>query len=75
MPGLHRLGDVRVLMYLSDHPPPHVHVKVSDGRECTVELGDLRVQGRVAVREIRATLAWIEANKGFLWDEWQRNNP
>ena len=75
MPILQRFDNARVLMYLDDHPPPHVHVKLRDGRDCTVDLDDLSMKGRVAEREIREALTWIEANKDFLFDEWQRNNP
>lgn len=48
MPVLQRFDNARVLMHLEDHPPPHVHVKLRDGRECTVELEDLAIKGRVA---------------------------
>ena len=43
MPILQRFDNARVLMYLDDHPPPHVHVKLRDGRECTVDLNILRL--------------------------------
>ncbi|MGE4126185.1 MAG: DUF4160 domain-containing protein [Pusillimonas sp.] len=43
-------------MYLDGHPPPHVHVKLRDGRDCTVDLDDLSIKGRVAEREIREAL-------------------
>lgn len=75
MPILHRFDNVRVLMYLDDHPPPHVHVKLRDGRECMVDLDDFVIKGRVAEREIREALAWIETSRDFLFDEWRRNNP
>lgn len=75
MPILQRFDNTRVLMYLDDHRPPHVHVKLRDGRDCTVDLDDFAIKGRVAEREIREALAWIEANRDFLFDEWRRNNP
>ncbi|KAI5913906.1 DUF4160 domain-containing protein [Thauera sp. 2A1] len=75
MPILQRFNDVRVLMYLSDHPPPHVHVKLRDGRECTVDIDGGAIKGRVAEREIREALAWIKTNRDFLFDQWRRNNP
>jgi len=62
-------------MYLNDHPPPHVHVRLRDGRECTVELDSLAITGRIAEREIREPLAWIAAQQDFLHDEWRRCNP
>ena len=75
MPILQRFDNSRVLMYFDDHPPPHVHVKLRDGRDCTVDLDNLSMKGRVAEREIREALAWIEKNRDFLFDEWRRNNP
>jgi hypothetical protein len=74
MPILQRFDNARVLMYLDDHPPPHVHVKLRDGRDCTIDLDDFVIKGRVAEREIREALAWIETNRDFLFDEWRRNN-
>ncbi|TVR63253.1 MAG: DUF4160 domain-containing protein [Candidatus Competibacteraceae bacterium] len=62
-------------MYLDDHPPPHVHVRLRDGRECTVEIDSLEVNGRIVQREIREALAWVEANRVFLHDEWRRCCP
>lgn len=75
MPTLQRFDSVRVLIYLGDHPPPHVHIKLRDGRDCTVDLNNFDIKGRVAEREIREALTWIEANRHFLLDEWQRYNP
>lgn len=75
MPTLKRFDHARVLIYLDDHPPPHVHVKLSDGRDCTVDLDGFAIKGRVAAREIREVLTWIEMQRDFLFDEWRRNNP
>ncbi len=57
MASLQRFDNCRVVMYLDDHPPPHVHVKLRDGRDCTVSLEHFRITGRVAEREIREALA------------------
>lgn len=75
MPTLQRFSDSRVLMYLGDHPPPHVHVVLRDGRDCIVEIESLLVIGKLAGREIRDALNWIEDEKTFLLTEWQRYNP
>ena len=66
MSTLQRFDHSRVVMYLDDHPPPHVHVKLRDGRDCTVELDSFAIKGRVAQREIREALAWIRANQAPL---------
>lgn len=62
-------------MYLDDHPPPHVHVKLRDGRECIVELDGFKINGRISAREIREAMTWIQANRESLLRQWQRNNP
>ena len=62
-------------MFLDDHPPPHVHVKLKDGRDGTADLEGFALKGRVVEREIREALAWIKMNRDFLFDEWRRNNP
>lgn len=73
MSTLQRFDHSRVFMYLDDHPPPHVHVKLRDGRDCTVELDSFAIKGRVAQREIREALAWIRANQAPLQEQWQRS--
>lgn len=60
-------------MYLDDHPPPHVHVKLRDGRDCTVDLDNFEIKGRVSEREIREALDWIKNHQAILKDQWQRN--
>lgn len=62
-------------MYLGDHPPPYVHVVGRDGCDCIVQIESLLVIGKLAGREIRDALNWIEDEKTFLLNEWQRYNP
>lgn len=73
MSTLQRFDSSRVVMYLDDHPPPHVHVKLRDGRDCTVDLDSFEIKGRIAEREIREALAWIKTNQVDLQHQWQRN--
>ena len=75
MPVLQRFPASRVLLYAGDHLLPHVHVKLRDGRECTVDIDSLEIQGRITVREIREELDWIESHRALLLSEWQRYNP
>lgn len=75
MATLQRFDSCRVLMHADDHPPPHVHVKLRDGRDCTVDLSSLEIKGRIAEREIREALSWIKSNQPDLLNEWLRNNP
>jgi hypothetical protein len=61
-------------MFFGDHPPPHVHIHLSDGRDCIVEIETLKVIGKISCREIRNALNWIEIERKFLVKEWQRCN-
>lgn len=72
---MHRFSASRVAMYAGDHLLAHVHVQLRDGRECTVELDSLTIVGRIAAREIRKELLWIESNRAWLHEEWRRLNP
>ena len=75
MPVLRKFSASRVVMYAGDHLLAHVHVQLRDGREGTVELDSLILVGRIAMREIREELLWIESNRAWLQDEWRRLNP
>lgn len=75
MPVFHKFKASRVVIYAGDHLLPHVHVFLSDGQECTVELDSLKLVGRITAREIRDELQWIEAHRAWLHDQWMRYNP
>lgn len=75
MPIIQRFTSSRIVLHAGDHLLPHGHVKLNDGRECTVELDSLSITGRVLVREIRQELEWIQMNRQSLHMAWQRYNP
>lgn len=75
MPVMNRFSASRVVMYAGDHLLAHVHIQLRDGRECTVELDSLVIVGRIAAREIREELSWIDSNRAGLHQEWRRLNP
>ncbi len=75
MVTLQRFDNGRISIYIGDHLPPHVHVKLHDGRDCTVDLAHFAIKGRIVAREIRELLVWIKANRLFLLEEWWRCNP
>lgn len=74
MPTLHILPNCCILMFFGDHPPPHVHIKHADGRDCIVEIKSLKIIGKVAAREIKDAIFWIEFERVFLFKEWLRCN-
>ena len=75
MPVLQRFAASRILLHAGDHLLPHVHVRLGDGRECTVDIETLKIKGRIAAREIREELDWIASNRIPLLGEWRRYNP
>ena len=69
MAVLRKFSSSRVVMYAAAHLLAHVHVILRDGRECTVELDSRKIVGRIAAREIREALQWIELNRAWLHEE------
>ena len=76
MPVIARFAHCRVRVNAKDHPPPHFHVLLNDGREAWVTIAELKiVHGKVAVREIADVLAWARDNRAMLattFEELQR---
>lgn len=73
---LARFPNCRIRINANDHPPPHFHVLLNDGREAWVTIAELKiVHGKVAVREIAEALTWAEKNRATLaatFEELQR---
>ncbi len=62
-----RFSHCRVRINAKDHPPPHFHVLLNDGREAWVTIAELKiVHGKVAIREIADVLAWAKENQTML---------
>ena len=76
MPVVARFPHCRVRINAKDHPPPHFHVLLNDGREAWVTITELKiVHGKVAAREIAEVLAWANENRAMLaarFEELQR---
>lgn len=67
MPFIERFAQCRVRINAKDHPPPHFHVLLNDGREAWVTIADQKiVYGKVAFREISDVLDWAKANQAML---------
>jgi hypothetical protein len=66
----------RVKLKAKDHPPPHVHVLLNDGREAWVTIAELKIDhGKVTAREIADVLAWARVKRTLLattFEELQR---
>ncbi len=67
MSVIQRFAQCRVRINPNDHPPPHFHVLLNDGREAWVTIAGLKIiHGKVAVREIADVLAWAKSNRAML---------
>lgn len=76
MPVIQRFANCRVRINPKDHPPPHFHVQLKDGREAWVSIDPLAIlHGHVAMREIADVLAWAKERQAWLaqiFEELQR---
>lgn len=71
MPALKDFGSFRIMMFIDDHNPPHVHVVTPD-REAKIALRDGRVlAGDVPAKTLRRARAWIADNRATLLGKWQ----
>lgn len=67
MPVIARFASCQLRLYPNDHPPPHFHVLLNDGREAWVTIEELRiVHGNVFPREIAEALNWAQQHRGEL---------
>lgn len=76
MPVIKRFTYCRVRINANDHPPPHFHVLMNDGREAWVTIAERKIlHGKVAAREITDVLAWASDHQAMLaatFEELQR---
>jgi hypothetical protein len=75
MPTVARFPGCRVEVRTLDHPPPHFHVLLSDGRDNLVEIATLAMRGPIPAREIAQVLAWAAENRVQLMAEWRKYHP
>jgi hypothetical protein len=76
MPTITRLSSAAITLYVSDHLPPHFHVRMTDGREALVVIDTLTIlSGSLKPRELAPALEWAAANKQTLIAKWQELNP
>ena len=72
MPVIERFAQCRVRINANDHPPPHFHVLLNDGREAWVTIAELKiVHGKVVAREIADVWAWAASNQSMLANKFE----
>ena len=76
MPTITRLSKCTINMYADDHPPPHFHVRMNDGRQALVAIvNQMVLRGDIPARELAEPIAWASANVEFLMLKWKELNP
>jgi hypothetical protein len=76
MPTVLRIGKLRIVIYLNEHEPEHVHVLGTDG-EAKIELGTGRRKPRIIRNdglrsaELAMALRVVDANQALLQRKWK----
>jgi hypothetical protein len=77
VPAVLREAGIRVMIYVNDHLPAHVHCFVGAG-EAVVELEPqvaLRQAHGLSAQEQRRVLSLVEVRRGQLSRAWRRLHP
>jgi hypothetical protein len=76
VPTVLREGGYQIMIFTSDHPPPHVHVRHA-GRLAKVNLEPVSFTrtGGLNAGEQSEILQVVQANQSFLLAEWDRLYP
>ena len=71
MPTIHRETNRRYVIYVNDHPPPHVHVK-APGCECRVRIADTEVidSSGFTQRELRDIIGNVRIHAAIFKATW-----
>jgi hypothetical protein len=76
MPTILRLGRLRIMIYLNDHPPPHVHV-IKAGAQAKIALDSERGRPSLVAneglsrRELVMALEAIDRDRALLLQRWR----
>lgn len=71
MPILSRFLGIVILMYWTDHSPPHFHAKYGE-YEISIDIHTGLVDGRFPKRALRHVLEWYDLHKKELFDAWEK---
>ena len=66
---IHRIKNVRIAMFLGDHPPAHVHL-LGPGFKASIEVATLKTKGHVEPKIMAEAKAWIVGNREFIMRIW-----
>jgi hypothetical protein len=70
MPTISEFFGILILMYYSDHAPPHFHARYGDD-EVLIQILPLGVlRGRLMPRALSLVMEWAQMNQDLLLKEW-----
>ena len=71
MPEISLFCGIRVMMFYSDHNPPHFHAEYG-GCKALIEIQNACViRGALPSRQLKLILAWCELHKDELMQNWE----
>jgi Domain of unknown function (DUF4160) len=74
VPTVHRLGSIRICIYVDDHNPPHFHALVA-GQAVQIKIADLTVfADSIPAAGLRRVLDWAAEHQDLLASEWVNRN-
>jgi hypothetical protein len=72
MPTLSFFYGIQIVMYWSDHPPPHFHAKIA-GQSVVINVLTLQViKGDLPPNLFRLVLLWAEQHQQELMEAWEK---
>ena len=75
MPTVARENGIRFVIYPNDHLPPHVHVKLSDGSECRINLVSGEFIDTAPAGMARKIKESYFENVEDIWAAWEKYHP
>ena len=70
MPTISKFYGIIIMMFFSDHNPPHFHVKYGD-YEAIIHIQDGLVEGTLPRRVISLVFEWYDLHKEELMENWK----
>lgn len=71
MPEISLFGGIRIMMFYSDHNPPHFHAEYA-GHKALVDIQHgYVIKGALPSRQLKYVLAWCEMHNDELMQNWE----
>lgn len=71
MPEISSFYGIVIYMYMSEHNPPHFHVKYQ-AYEATITIQDGVITGSLPRRALRLVYEWLDQHQEELMNNWER---